>query len=111
MSKLNKCNYGSLPFKGNFVDFEPLLVQMECWDQYYERNLAEQPAVKMKNDIQLPKTTIGESPVEEKRLRGVLKRGPDSFAVRVSIPDANDQAHIHHCDDWARLSLNRRSHQ
>jgi hypothetical protein len=44
----------------------------------------------------LPVAVATKSPVEEKRLRGALKRGPDSFVVRVSIPDANDQAHIHH---------------
>jgi hypothetical protein len=50
----------------------------------------------MRDSKPLSKTAATESPVEGKRLHGVLKRGPNSFAMRVTVPDANDQAHIHH---------------
>jgi hypothetical protein len=79
MTKLQNFDHETLPFKGNYVDFEPSVAQIECWKQYYNCNISNHPAVKTRDTKPPSKTAAIENPVEEKGLRGVLKRGSDLF--------------------------------
>jgi hypothetical protein len=84
-----------LSFNPNFGDYQPFAGFEAQLNEYFEDHLRLHPDLLSLSIASVPIVLSTNDPIPLKRLRGVLQRG-SGFIVRISVPNSNNQAIVHH---------------